>query len=339
MMQFADIINLLQIHSISIINIIILNNNIFGPLWKGGFQQHHHQQQQTLTNNSAVLDGNDSTSDKLLRLRGIAAQEKQYNPNTKKHRVVQTFEVAILERPISNTIKEIIKTTKYFRFTRPELAQSPLETEDDVGTALYKNYVNNTVVLPVALTTIEQYDIEVNDQYLQEMEISAIDEGAVFVGRIPGALPELELISKHYLGSVCDDEQDYWDRGNSLQTQEVKDFIHPVHQQDGDHNHILFSEFHYDRFQYIKTFYRYEEMDPVIFCTRANCSFCLPNNVKHPMSQQMIDQERLKAIDKIKKYKKMLQMLSMTNMLNMMNSQSLTTTFDSEEEKELFGRI
>ncbi|MDQ4014991.1 MAG: hypothetical protein M3136_04415 [Thermoproteota archaeon] len=53
MMQFADIINLLQIHSISIINIIILNNNIFGPLWKGGFQQHHQQQQQTLANNSA----------------------------------------------------------------------------------------------------------------------------------------------------------------------------------------------------------------------------------------------------------------------------------------------
>jgi len=38
MMQFADIINLLQIHSISIINIIV-NNNIFGPLWKVGFQQ------------------------------------------------------------------------------------------------------------------------------------------------------------------------------------------------------------------------------------------------------------------------------------------------------------
>jgi hypothetical protein len=55
MMQFADIINLLQIHSISIINIIILNNNIFGPLWKGGFQQHQQQQQQqqTLANNSA----------------------------------------------------------------------------------------------------------------------------------------------------------------------------------------------------------------------------------------------------------------------------------------------
>src|SRR5687767_16006972 len=50
MMQFADIINLLQIHSISIIN-IILNNNIFGPLWKVGFQQ--QQQQQTLANNSA----------------------------------------------------------------------------------------------------------------------------------------------------------------------------------------------------------------------------------------------------------------------------------------------
>jgi hypothetical protein len=50
-MQFADIIYLLRIHSISIINIIILNNNIFGPLWKGGFQQ--QQQQQTLANNSA----------------------------------------------------------------------------------------------------------------------------------------------------------------------------------------------------------------------------------------------------------------------------------------------
>ena len=36
MLQFADIINLLQIHSISIIN-IILNNNIFGPYGKEGF--------------------------------------------------------------------------------------------------------------------------------------------------------------------------------------------------------------------------------------------------------------------------------------------------------------
>jgi hypothetical protein len=50
MMQFADIIYLLRIPSISIIN-IMLNNNIVGPLWKGEFQQ--QQQQQTLANNSA----------------------------------------------------------------------------------------------------------------------------------------------------------------------------------------------------------------------------------------------------------------------------------------------
>jgi hypothetical protein len=47
-MQFADVIYLLRIPSISIIN-IILNNNIDGPLWKGEFQQ--QQQQQTLANN------------------------------------------------------------------------------------------------------------------------------------------------------------------------------------------------------------------------------------------------------------------------------------------------
>jgi hypothetical protein len=51
MMQFADIIYLLRIPSISIIN-IMLNNNIVGPLWKGEFQQ-QQQQQQTLANSSA----------------------------------------------------------------------------------------------------------------------------------------------------------------------------------------------------------------------------------------------------------------------------------------------